>query len=120
MSSTTSPEGLNRSRPFNANPSKEALGTVCGTIYSSASVFRFLAETFGALHATDADLTLAMKVWPVFPFSPATAEAGKGLLQEEPVQITGPFPCPAQRTGSCPRPLVPAGGPFWQCLRHSQ
>ena len=59
MSSITSPEGLNRSRPFNANPSKEALGTVCGTIYSSASVFRFLAETFGAVNATDVDLTLS-------------------------------------------------------------
>lgn len=59
MSSTTSPEGLNRSRPFNANPSKEALGTVCGTIYSSASVFRFLAETFGALDAGGVDLKLS-------------------------------------------------------------
>ena len=35
---------------------KEALGTVCGTIYSSASVFRFLAETFGALDAGGVDL----------------------------------------------------------------
>lgn len=44
---------------MNSTPSPETLADVSKTLMDGYQSFRFLADTFGALHATDADLTLS-------------------------------------------------------------